>query len=259
MLVDPFLGTPGASVDLTASQKNFLWGTYQWGGFECINVLLVSTQTDSGSSPTTLIRGGNIIGITTSTNKAAIQSDVATDGSQIAVGILMDDVNMLDPQTQVARDAWVRVIIGGRVKTADLVSLSKMARAHMANRITFDDDLVGVMLGFKDIVAKTADYTVLAADNDKIFTNQGASGAVVFTLPTTIVKGFRARFMGEANQNITVAAPSGKLVAFNNAAATSVALSTSGNKIGSGFEITANADATKYLAMPIGAGTVTVA
>lgn len=259
MLIDPFNGTPGAETDLTASVKNFQWGTYTWGLWQCINVLIVSTTTDSGNTPTTTLRAGNVIGKITSTSKYTIQSDTATDGSDSAVGILLGDVNMLNPQTQVARDSWATIAIAGPIRTADLVSLSKFARSHLRGRFIFDDDLVGVLFPFRKITAKTADYTVLSSDNDTLFTTTGAAGAVNFTLPTTIVKGARFRFFNTVNQNMTVTAPANKLVAFNNATATSVALSTAGNKIGSGFEITADEAAAKYLAMPIGAGTVTVA
>ena len=117
-----------------------------------------------------------------------------------------------------------------------------------------EDDGGGLM------VAKTADYTVVnTTDDGKYFTTQGAAGAVIFTLPTTLVANQVFVFYNEANQNMTVAAPAGKLVAFNNLTATSVALSTAGNKIGSGFRVRVNVDATKYLVEPIGAGTVTVA
>ncbi|MGA4923433.1 hypothetical protein, partial [Bacillus subtilis] len=56
------------------------------------------------------------------------------------------------------------------------------------------------------IVAKTADYTLIASDSGTIFTNQGAAGAVNFTLPAlaSIDAAFRAEFFCEAGQTITV-------------------------------------------------------
>ena len=37
----------------------------------------------------------------------------------------------------------------------------------------------------RNVVAKTADYTVTAAESGTIFTTQGATAAVIFTLPAT--------------------------------------------------------------------------
>lgn len=115
--------------------------------------------------------------------------------------------------------------------------------------------------GMGSMVAKTADYAVVnSTDDGKYFTTLGAGGAVNFTLPTTLVAGQVWTFFNEANQNLTVTAPANKLVTFNNLTATSVALSTTNQKIGGGFRVRVNSDATKYLVEPIVAGhTVTVA
>jgi hypothetical protein len=133
------------------------------------------------------------------------------------------------------------------VKSAFIWNIDASARRLLGRRFIFDDDFNGRPNGWALIVAKTADYTVLSTDNDTWFTNQGASGAVNFTLPT-VFRGGRFKFSVEANQTVTVTAASGKLVAFNNAAATSIAFSTSSEKIGAMVEIYANADATKWLA-----------
>lgn len=99
-------------------------------------------------------------------------------------------------------------------------------------------------------VAKTASYTLKVNDNNKRFTNSGAGGAVTFTLPAIadVYDGWSATFFVVADQTVTVTAPSGKLVAFNNAAATSIAFSTASEKIGGGVTITYDAQAAKYLA-----------
>lgn len=106
---------------------------------------------------------------------------------------------------------------------------------------------------FKAIVAKTAAYTLKANDEDKLFINEGAGAGVTFTLPPTadVVDGWSASFMATAGQAITVAAPSGKLVAFNSATANSIAFSTASEIIGSGVTVIYSAAAGKYIAMPI--------
>lgn len=86
------------------------------------------------------------------------------------------------------------------------------------------------------VQAKTASYQILPTDRSgTIFTNRGAAGAVTFTLPgpTTVPAGTYYEFVGIADQNITVAAPTADtLVALNDAAADSVAMSTAAQKIG---------------------------
>ncbi len=98
--------------------------------------------------------------------------------------------------------------------------------------------------------AKTADYQVLPSDIGKVLTNSGASGAVVLTLPVLadVWQGWNVEVFIVADQTVTVTAPSGKLVVFNNAAATSIAFSTATEKIGAGVKVFYDAGVGKYLA-----------
>lgn len=105
-------------------------------------------------------------------------------------------------------------------------------------------------LQFKTSVAKTASYSLLKTDHDKWFTNTGAAGAVVFTLPAIadVNDGWLTDFFVTADQNLTITAPAGKLVAFNNAAATSLAFSTVAERIGGGVTVRYDSGLTKYVA-----------
>ena len=90
------------------------------------------------------------------------------------------------------------------------------------------------------IEAKTADYYMKASDIGKIFTNRGATGAVNLTLPDTaqIAAGWFVEFFVVANQSLTITAyTADTMVAFNDAAADSVAFSTSNEKIGGGGKV----------------------
>lgn len=90
--------------------------------------------------------------------------------------------------------------------------------------------------GLQPVATKTADYTCTAADSGTWFNTKGAAGTVIFTLPAVATStGFHYRFTAAAGQILTVTAPSGKLVTYNNAAATSV--STGTVNIGHGFEV----------------------
>ena len=58
--------------------------------------------------------------------------------------------------------------------------------------------------GLRTVAAKTADYTVVAnTDNGKTFTNEGASGAITFTLPAATV-GQWYRFVAKAAQELRI-------------------------------------------------------
>jgi hypothetical protein len=116
------------------------------------------------------------------------------------------------------------------------------------------------------VVAKAANYQLLAAtaatgdSSGTVFTNRGAVGAVTFTLPAIVAQmaGHYYDFVGVANQTFTVAGAAGTVVTFNNVAATSVACSTAGGKIGA--KIRAICDGTSWILVgdTVG-GTYTVA
>jgi hypothetical protein len=91
------------------------------------------------------------------------------------------------------------------------------------------------------ILAKTADYSVLADDGGTLFTTRGASGAVNFTLPATatLTAGWNCDFFSAAAQNMTVtAATADTITTFNDLTADSVAFSTSSELIGASVRMT---------------------
>lgn len=98
-----------------------------------------------------------------------------------------------------------------------------------------------------EISAKTTSYSVVAGDFGKFFTTRGAAGAVTFTLPavTAAMAGAAVEFYSIADQDMIVAGTSGELVTFNNAAADSVAFSTTSEQIGA--HVKAICDGTSWL------------
>lgn len=86
------------------------------------------------------------------------------------------------------------------------------------------------------VVPKTASYTVSPAvdKNGTIFSNEGASGAVTFTLPTPnrALLGQHYEFLGLVDQNLIVSAGAGNGVAVHNASCASIAAQTASQKIG---------------------------
>lgn len=110
------------------------------------------------------------------------------------------------------------------------------------------------------VVAKAADYTVLATDTGVVFTTTGAEAAVTFTLPAVATVGFVATFINTVDQNMTVravAADVNKVITFNNATtADGVTYSTSSQKIGARCSVIS--DGAKWIIINESPNTATV-
>ncbi len=259
MLLDPFY-VPGMGDPITSTENAFVFGRQE--GWQYEGGTIVSTAVDANNSPTTTLRAGLVMGKVTSTGKWIQYSPTATNGSQFARGVLMHGRNMLDPRTATAGDRQAMILVGGAgLKAGSLYGLDEQARKHLSGAgFFFDDQRSLAVMEPRLVTAKTADYTVVAADNGTLFTTVGAAGAVNFALPAiaAVAPGWSATFFNEVDQNNTVTAPRGLLVGFNNAARTSIAFSTASEKIGCGVRIVVNPAGTKYLAFPIlGAETAT--
>lgn len=260
-MADLFAGTalPGPGAVSITQERMALLGPITWYLLKGI-VINGSAATDAGNTPTTELRHGLLMGQRTSDDFFAHYQPNGTDGTQNCQGFLWEARTTIDSDgNTVNRSA--QLVIAAYVRTSQLLLLDEQARRQMQGRFIFDDRLCGVIGGYRQTLAKTADYAVVGGtDNDTHFTTTGAAGAVNFTLPA-VAKGNRFRFTNTVGQNMTITAPAGKLVALNNAAATSVAFSTAGQLIGGSMEIVADETGTKWLALnqSAGANTVTVA
>lgn len=107
------------------------------------------------------------------------------------------------------------------------------------------------------VVDKSASYQVLPADIGSVIV---ATGAITVTLPAVadVWNGWNIKVFNGANNNLTITAPSGKLVTFNNTAATSAAFSTTSEKVGAGAEIIYDSALTKYLLLVMAEETQTM-
>lgn len=95
---------------------------------------------------------------------------------------------------------------GGKLYMDGNIGSYSIARTG-ANFQTFDDGGT-IPIGFAAgvwTVTKTANYSVLIGDNGKHFNNIGASGTVVFTLPTGVA-GMNYTFEVDATQTVTIQA-----------------------------------------------------
>lgn len=270
LFVDAF-GEPGIGVLQETFHNNVMWGRPEWAQY--LPLPIHSSTRDNGNVTTTVLRPGLVLGgpITSSTFPQVKHWDpAATDGSERFYGFLVaDSVNVAKAGVAGRRLSGLMVVTGG-IQAGKVImpgtaapgmsghAWEHLLRAQAARQFVFDDNPrgnhPGVILG---VSAKTANYIVLEVDNGTLFTTTGAGGAVTFTLPAVPKLGLVYHFQNTVDQNMTVAAPSAILVTFNNSAATSVAFSTAGNKIGAG--VRAVGDGTKWLIQPSGANTMTVA
>lgn len=229
-----------------------------------------SAATDAGNTPTTTLRAGLLLGRITSSGKYTTWTPTATDGSQFIAGILMNSISLLNGAGTAVVKFSGPILISGHIKAASIIvpgqssasltsqTLEHLIRTQMSTRFVFDDKIHSDVKLNDVVTIKTADYTVLEADNGTLFTNRGAGGAVVFTLPATAKKGLRYRFYVVADQSVTVTCGTADTgVAFNDAAVDSVAFSTASKKVGASLEVIG--DGTSWLFIPSGwsDGTIT--
>jgi hypothetical protein len=253
-------GVPGIGPKFE-SQENQVWWGHENLQIRDPLAIVASTATDVGNTPTSVLRAGLVMGKITASGKWGAYSVSATNGLEVALGVLSHAVQMLDPTGVAADRQGITILIGGLLKGGSLYGLDANARRQLSRRFIFDDDLLGVSGSsfaggaFLREISKAADYTVVAADN---LTEFVATAAAVFTLPA-IGKGYRFKFRQTADANLTISSAEGEnIVAFNNATADGIAFSTAGNKIGAGAIVYSNAAGDKWIYETIGAHTLTV-
>ncbi len=113
------------------------------------------------------------------------------------------------------------------------------------------------MAAGRNVVAKTASYTVKQDENGTVFTTTGAGAAVTFTLPAKKA-GLMFEFINTVDQDMTITSDvADTVVTTNDATADSVAFSTSSEKIGAYAR--AICDGTKWIIVNLSNCTATVA
>lgn len=241
-----WMALPGPQAARETAETNFLWFRGATAVFQN-GVVVLSSTLDSGSSTTTQLRAGLLMGKITSSSKYTQYSPTATDGSQVVAGVLVYPVSMIGPDG-VAVDKMNVLVVGGCVKNASLQGLDAQARQQMRGRFIFDDDYQGnYTYPWRQELSKTANYTVTAADKGTLFDNAGAVGAVIFTLPT-LANGLCYGFSVQADQNVTISSAAGDdMIAPNDASADSVAFTTGGDKVGAMVVVYSNPGATKWV------------
>jgi hypothetical protein len=245
----PSMGSlPGMSALTQSTENQVLWGGSQAKVLYDTDNVIDSAAVDAGSTPTTVLRAGLILGRKTSGGLLVQYDPTATDGSEVPVGVLLNSISMLNAAGAVEnKDVGAQgVAIVAPVKAANLTILGTaftssayeyLTRQLLRGQFTFDDDPAGNKgrLDFARQVFKATDYTVVAADSGKMFI---ANAAVNFTLPTKALGlAFRFAQSADATMAILSASSSDDIVTDGDAGADSVTYSTSSHKIGSACEV----------------------
>jgi hypothetical protein len=250
---------PGFATIVEAEETNVLWvGRHGQDLAATRKITLLSSTTDSGNTPSTTLRGGNVLALVDSTGKATVYDPDATDGTQIAVGILEKPQSMLVDGT--AADRFTQMLIHGLIKEGELLGLDPRGKQQLGLRCTFDREVspqAGVLMHPRGIYRKSTNYPVVAGDNGLLFL---ATAAATFTLPTK-QNGLAFRFVQTADANLVISG-SADLIHKGNAAANTVTFSTASEKIGSQVLVECiytAASTLKWLVTNLGGTTATVA
>lgn len=250
---------PGYQAAIEAEESEVTWSGRRGQDLVATRQVIIGSGTvDSGNTPTTTLRGGNLLAIVDTTGKVDTYSPDANDGRQIAVGVLEHYQDML--VAGVATDRFTQMLVHGLLKEGELVNLDPRARQQLGRRFVFDREnspQAGTLMHPRGIYRKSSNYTVLPGDNGLLFL---ATAAVTFTLPVK-QNGLAFRFAQTADANLVISG-GGSIIHKGNAAATTVTFSTANEKIGSHVlvECVYTAAATlKWLVTNLGGTTATVA
>lgn len=253
LLTDSYGIVPGLTTSRETYENEFRWGS-QWQGVFA-NALIDGNTIDSGNTPTFELRPGLILGQVTATGKWTDYDKSASDGSEVAAGVLIEGLRMLDFSNN-AVDRFYAVLVGGPVQMSKLLNFDNQARQQM-DKFIFDD--IGQMMGghwfpFKRFVTKTANYTIVPSDNYTLFDNTGAAGQVVLTLPP-IANGYFFGLCATVAQVLRFTSNEGSNVVGTAATNSSVSVTAVGGIIW----IYSNAAGTKWIVEQHGTQTITAA
>lgn len=251
LMTDTYGIAPGITTSRETYENEFRWGSQFQGVFT--NALIDGNTIDSGNTPTFELRPGLVLGQITATGKWTNYSPTATNGSEVAAGVLLEGIRILD-FLNTAADRFYSILVGGPVQASKLFGLDLHARQCM-DKFMFDDSSGLLSLQgnhwfpFKRFTTKTANYTVLATDNFTLFDNTGAAGEVDLTLPA-IANGYCFALKATVAQTFKFISNEGSNMVVDTATRSTVSVAN----IGAGVMVYTNAAGTKWIIENISAG-----
>lgn len=94
-----------------------------------------------GHTPTTTLRSGLVMGLVTATKKWKEYDNADADGTEVARGILLHPVRLLDPFGAAAVSPISgAIVLAGRVRYAKLFGIDANGKTDLATRFIFEAD-----------------------------------------------------------------------------------------------------------------------
>lgn len=221
---------PGFRAKIESEEKEITWCSRDGLDLAATKKVVVkSSALDEGNTPTTTLRGGLVVAIKESDGNVYPYDPDASDGTQIAIGILEKHQDML--VEGVPTDRFSQVLVQGMVRESQLIGLDPRAKEQLGGRFLFDRDLgasSGVLMHPCGVVRKAVDYSIGSGDNGLLFI---ATAAVGFTLPSK-QNGLAFRFLQTADATMRIVGSS-DLISTNTVSGSQVAFQTTDQKIGS--------------------------
>ena len=222
---------PGMRTALESEESQVFWAVSHKDGLVGEQRIGIdSTAVDAGNTPTTTLRGGNLMALKDSDSNAYVYNTDANDGTQGVAGVLGNAQDML--QEGAATDRFSSMMTCGLIKRNELLGLDAQAEAVMTRMGFKFDDITPSGAAFLDHPArvdlKITDYTVTAADNGRLFVTTTAD--TNYTLPTIAV-GLSYEFWMLADFELVITG-SNNMILKNAAAASTLTYTTGGQQIG---------------------------
>lgn len=243
------LGLPGVRAAVTTTTREIFWG----GDASRQKILrgqgqFSTTLVDGGSTPTSVIRQGLILGSLTADSKLVHWDPAAVDGSQWLRGINEHELVMTEGYAATAAERFAGYVLQGPMRAAALLilgtALTSSAHQYLARRklaeagCVLDDDPMGYLAGVTErTILKTETGAITAAENGAKFVVVGAA-SVTLTLPT-LATGLAFKFYNAADQNLIIASAGSldNIVGLGDLAGDTITFSTSSEKIGAQVDI----------------------
>ena len=180
-----------------------------------------SGATDAGNTPTTTLRGGNIMQLNSPLTELLPYTTASAMAGARILGVLPRHTNMLD--MNVATKRVTGLFTSGLLRASEIPNLDRYAAGVLVNQgFRFDDPSYNLPLfSINRMVTATVPATLTAADHGTRFLT--ATDSVTFTLPT-IAAGLYFEFQA-SSASVTIISPVADLLICT--ASTSLGASTS--------------------------------
>lgn len=212
------------------------------------SVVISSAARDAGSTPTTVLRPGLLLGKVTASDEYEEWDADASDGTQNIAGINRTDITVLDqygtavdrvPPSVYQRGVFMasQLLIQGSALVGHADEF--LARRQLWNAgCVLDDDMFGYLAGggFRtETVTGTSDTLTASQNGMTLFYNNVA--AVAVTLPA-IQPGLEYEIVRTADEELVVSSGEGdNIIMGNDLSADSVTFTTAGEQIGARVKV----------------------